>query len=384
MHWEKKITIRITFRRVVGAILAASTAANLVIVGAVVAADLAASTPTVVSTSITPLWTATLFLPTAETGAVNPITATLNPESTPIDTFTPTETSTPTPWATPTDPPPLMVCVKRFYWPGYRVRAGDTLFRIALSSGTTVNELMLANCRADDRLFIGELIYVPRLWSDPSTITPTPTPTGSATPTPTGTQPPVGIPTDTQTPTYTPTTAPTDTPTATPTATQTFSPPPTDTPTSTLTPTIPSAVCDRARFISDVNVPLGTRMLPGTIFTKTWRVMNFGSCTWTQSYQVTFSGGEQMGALASSSLQQNVASGQSIDISVRMIAPRAPGIYLSYWMLKNANGALFDEPLLLEIIVSDAGSTLTVTPTSTPDFTLTFVPGVVPSLITAP
>ena len=125
-------------------------------------------------------------------------------------------------------------------------------------------------------------------------------------------------------------------------------------------------------------------MLPGTRFTKTWRVKNVGACTWTPAYQIVFYGGEQMGAPASSSLQQDVAPGQSIDISVAMIAPRAAGAYIGYWMLQNANRVLFDQTLWLEIVVSDAGPTPTVTPTGTPDYKLTFIPGVAPSLAAAP
>ena len=47
MHGEKKICIRLTLRRIVGALMLASIAANLVIVGAVFGADSARMTPTV-------------------------------------------------------------------------------------------------------------------------------------------------------------------------------------------------------------------------------------------------------------------------------------------------------------------------------------------------
>ena len=48
MHWEKKICIRITIRRIVGTVLAASAVANLIIVGAVFGAD-ASPAPTITS-----------------------------------------------------------------------------------------------------------------------------------------------------------------------------------------------------------------------------------------------------------------------------------------------------------------------------------------------
>src|SRR5512143_3278895 len=39
--------------------------------------------------------------------------------------------------------------------------------------------------------------------------------------------------------------------------------------------------CDWAQFVADVTVPDGTSYAPGTTFTKTWRLKNIGSCTWT-------------------------------------------------------------------------------------------------------
>lgn len=369
MQWEKKICIRITIRRIVGAILAASTVANIVIVGAVVGADPAPAAPTLTSTSITPLWTATFIIPNS--GAEEAVSVTPAAEL----AFTPTETFVPT--QTPVESPDWIVCVKRFYWPTYHVQAGDTLFAIASFSGSTVAELMQANCRTNDRLYIGELLHVPRLWSEPGTITPTPT--ASATPTPTGTETVTGTPTDT--------------PTATPT--DTLSPTPTDTPSPTpsITPTPTETIvlaCDRAQFIADVTIPAGTYMPPGTTFTKTWRVMNVGTCAWTPSYQIVFFGGEQMGAPASQPLSQSVAVQQTVDISVRMTAPRSAGFYLGTWMLQNANGALFgvgpafNEPLWLEITVYELAPTLTATPTNTPEIKITISPGAGPTLVSVP
>jgi len=78
-------------------------------------------------------------------------------------------------------------------------------------------------------------------------------------------------------------------PTITVTATQTSTP----TPVPTLTPTpIP---CYFARFISDVTIPDGTTLDPGTSFTKTWRLKNEGSCAWDSRYQIVFVSGTSMG-----------------------------------------------------------------------------------------
>jgi len=56
------------------------------------------------------------------------------------------------------------------------------------------------------------------------------------------------------------------------------------------TPTEATATkpCDRAEFVDDVTVEDGTVFKPGETFTKTWRLKNTGSCTWTTSYRVVF------------------------------------------------------------------------------------------------
>ncbi len=82
-------------------------------------------------------------------------------------------------------------------------------------------------------------------------------------------------------------------------------------------------------------------MAPGATFTKTWRLKNVGTCAWSTSYQLVYFSGEQMGAAASTAFPQNVAVGQTVDISVNMTAPSAAGSYRGFWMFKNASGALF-------------------------------------------
>ena len=101
------------------------------------------------------------------------------------------------------------------------------------------------------------------------------------------------------------------------------------------------ACTDRAQFIADVTVPDGTRYDPGATFTKTWRLRNIGTCTWTTSYTMVFDSGTQMGSTTSVAMPNNVAPGQNVDLSVNMTAPNAAGHYIGYWKFKNANGVLF-------------------------------------------
>jgi len=136
----------------------------------------------------------------------------------------------------------------------------------------------------------------------------------------------------------------TATTTPSPTATQTSTPTPTET--STPTPTTTSNValntpCDRATFIEDVTIPDGTQISEGNVFTKTWRLENTGSCTWTPAYRVIFDRGALLGAPASFNMPGFVNPGQTVDISVNMTAPSNQGIFEGFWKLEDPNGNIF-------------------------------------------
>ncbi len=106
-------------------------------------------------------------------------------------------------------------------------------------------------------------------------------------------------------------------------------------------PTITPAGCDRATFVTDVTIPDGTTFTPGAAFTKTWRLKNSGSCTWTNAYKLMYYSGELMSAPTSINIPWNVYSGETVDLTVNMVAPTAPGQYRGFWILTNANGTIF-------------------------------------------
>lgn len=130
--------------------------------------------------------------------------------------------------------------------------------------------------------------------------------------------------------------APTMTATATPTATNipTNTPvPPTATPKPTATP-LP---CNWAQFIKDVTIPDNTTLSPGEGFTKTWRLKNIGSCTWTTGYSLVYLNGEEMQG-SSVPMPRSVSPGDTIDLSVDLVAPSKAGTYRGNWMLRNKDG----------------------------------------------
>ena len=105
---------------------------------------------------------------------------------------------------------------------------------------------------------------------------------------------------------------------------------------------VPVSTCDKAAFVTDVTIPDGTTLAGGTPFTKTWRLQNVGTCTWTTSYRLVFAGGDYMGVSASAfNLPTSVAPGGTIDLSVNLTAPITAGNFIGYWKLRNASGTNF-------------------------------------------
>jgi hypothetical protein len=137
-----------------------------------------------------------------------------------------------------------------------------------------------------------------------------------------------------------PTMTPTFTPTFTVTSTNTLIPTATPVP-PTATATTPPLPCDKIEFVSDVTIPDGTTLSPNKSFSKTWRLKNGGSCTWTTGYSLVFVGGNSLGAPAISNLATNVNPGEMIDVTINMVAPSTAGTYTGYWQLRNASGGLF-------------------------------------------
>ena len=137
-------------------------------------------------------------------------------------------------------------------------------------------------------------------------------------------------------------------PSATPLATPTTLPTPTQQPTTaiyvppavTSTPTR-TALCLHATLISDGDIPDGKEMSPNQAFTKTWTFKNTGTCTWTTEFDIFFVSGDQMSAPSVLDFPQTVKPGESVTISIPMVAPSAPGTYTGYWIFADQGAKRF-------------------------------------------
>jgi hypothetical protein len=123
--------------------------------------------------------------------------------------------------------------------------------------------------------------------------------------------------------------------------------------------------CDSSVYVNDVTIPDGTKMDPSNDFTKTWTVMNNGTCAWTTSYKLAFVSGVDMGGSAVP-LALDVPVGQQAKISVDLTAPDSVGIYTGYWRLQNPQGQFFGDRISVEIKVTSGSGSDTETPTTGP------------------
>jgi hypothetical protein len=145
-------------------------------------------------------------------------------------------------------------------------------------------------------------------------------------------------------------------------------------PTNTNAPAASSTpLCDMANFVEDVTIQDGTPVDPGETFTKTWRIKNAGTCTWTTAYSIIFDHGNAMNAATAIPFPTQVAPGQTVDLSILMTAPSAAGDYSGYWKLKNSSGVIFgigdaaDQPFYVKIkVVTGIFAVISVNPSVNP------------------
>lgn len=96
---------------------------------------------------------------------------------------------------------------------------------------------------------------------------------------------------------------------------------------------------DGAQFVADVTVPDGTPIEPRTVFTKTWRLRNTGTCTWSSAYQLVAknpSGGAGIIEAKPFSFVGPVPvtpPGGEADVSLSLQSPPIAGYYRAEWQL---------------------------------------------------
>ena len=145
------------------------------------------------------------------------------------------------------------------------------------------------------------------------------------------------------------------------TATPEFTP----TPAATRPPNAPDCT-NSASFVADITIPDNTEVGGGQTFSKTWRIMNTGTCIWAGDYTLSYYSEERMDAGAAIPLPVTYP-GQTADISVDLTAPNTIGVHRSNFVIKNPAGLIMkvnDDSRLWLIINVKTTVAPTVAPTS--------------------
>ena len=102
-------------------------------------------------------------------------------------------------------------------------------------------------------------------------------------------------------------------------------------------------------FRADVTIPDDTAIEAGKSFTKTWQVRNIGNQSW-QGCKLAFVGGATMSQTQEVSLPA-ADPGDTVDVSVDMVAPGTPGSHWSDWRAKDSSGEYFGDIIYVRITV---------------------------------
>lgn len=157
----------------------------------------------------------------------------------------------------------------------------------------------------------------------------------------------------------------------------------------TVGPTNPPDCTNSAAFVTDITIPDNTTVGAGTVFTKTWRIANNGTCVWGPDYTLTHYSEERMGAPDSVPLGITYP-GATLDISVNLTAPNSTGTHQANFVIKNGPGLIMkiaDDSRLWVIINVTTGavsaSTATGTGTAATSAPATSAPATLPPAATA-
>jgi hypothetical protein len=143
-------------------------------------------------------------------------------------------------------------------------------------------------------------------------------------------------------------------------------------PTSTNTPEFPPAPTDDPNCYDDAvvenqTISDWTVYKAGKSFRQTWELRNEGSCIWKPDYELVFVKGDSMGS-SSAYVNTKVRPGDTVEITIKFIAPTEGGMYTGYFQLTNLKGEKFGEhpEISIEVKVQPTSiNTNTTAPTNT-------------------
>ena len=100
--------------------------------------------------------------------------------------------------------------------------------------------------------------------------------------------------------------------------------------------------CTKA-FTGSINLSEGQEFQSGDTFQVVFTLVNTGTCTWNSGYSLVQIGGDLSPSSSSLALAGDVATGDSVQLSVDYTAPAQPGQYPSVWKMKDEDGGIFGQ-----------------------------------------
>jgi hypothetical protein len=117
--------------------------------------------------------------------------------------------------------------------------------------------------------------------------------------------------------------------------------------------------CYNAALVSEGTVPNRTDFKPDDTFTKSWRLINTGTCEWNGEFKIAYVSGNYFGA-DTTKIRQRVGVGITADVSLEMTAPSGvSGTVVSNWQMVSDTGLQFGPLLTVSILLPGSNATAT-------------------------
>ena len=108
---------------------------------------------------------------------------------------------------------------------------------------------------------------------------------------------------------------------------------------ATAAPTATVIFPDKAEYISVLPSP--NQFVPNQQFYLTWEIKNTGSTTWSGKYTFAYTDGIHLADQDSYAINQTVAPGGTLTVTMPATAPDSEGTYKTTWTLTNPDGIAF-------------------------------------------
>jgi len=109
----------------------------------------------------------------------------------------------------------------------------------------------------------------------------------------------------------------------------------------------------KSRFISDVTLPDGAVVTPGSKVCKIWKLANCGSQEWPSGTKLLHVGGDSLLERPQEPIVVHPAAANGeVDVAVDLVAPEQPGRYISYFRLCGPRGMRFGQRIWVMLVVA--------------------------------